>query len=349
MKKIIYILIVASFFSCLKEDRFPYSDKNSILSFTITGQAGSTTINNDSLLITIPFPENSDLSNLTPAGVSINNLARISPDTTQAQDFTQPVIYSVTAENGDVANWMVQVIEQGSNPQLSNSNFDLWYSAGSYQQPGESAGSTIWDTANKPLTIVGSPNTLPVLKSGTDYYASMTTVAAPALVRIAAGTIYTGVFTNGIPSVTDPRSNITFGAAYVGNPLSFSTDYQYIPGDSYEDGDGNPLTGNDSCDVYVLLQLADENDPENVQRVATAWFRSGDTVSDWTTITTDFVYGELPAGYPSYMQPIAPETWAPAGSSVNQITVVYTSSALGDTFTGAIGSVLNADNFVLNY
>jgi hypothetical protein len=349
MKKIIYILIVVSFFSCLKEDRFPYSDKNSILTFTIKGQAGSTTINSDSLLITIPFPESSDLSNLTPAGVSINNLASISPDTTLAQDFTQPVIYSVTAENGNVANWMVRVVEQGSNPQLSNSNFDLWYSAGSYQQPGESASSTIWDTANKALAIVGSTNTVPVLNSGTDYYASMTTIAAPAFVRIAAGTIYTGVFTNGVPSITDPRSNITFGTPYAGNPVSFSTDYQYTPGSSYEDGDGNGLDGNDSCDVYVLLQLVDESDPENVQRVATAWFRSGDTVSDWTTITTDFIYGELPAGSPSYMQVIAPETWAPAGSSANQITVVYTSSALGDTFTGAIGSILNANNFVLNY
>jgi hypothetical protein len=349
MKKIIYILIVASLFSCLKEDRFPYSDKNSILSFTINGQAGSTAINNDSLLITIPFPESSDLSNLTPAGVSINNLATISPDTTLAQDFTQPVIYRVTAENGDVANWVVQVVEQGSNPQLSNSNFDLWYSAGSYQQPGESASSTIWDTANKALAIVGSSNTVPLLNSGTDYYASMTTIEAPALVRIAAATIYTGVFTNGIPSVTDPRSNITFGTPFNGTPISFSTDYQYTPGSSYEDGDGNSLPGNDSCDVYVLLQWADESDPENVQRIATAWFRSGDTVSDWTTITIDFIYGQLPAGSPSYMQPIAPETWAPDGATVNQITVVYTSSALGDSFTGAIGSVLNANNFVLNY
>ena len=49
------------------------------------------------------------------------------------------------------------------------------------------------------------------------------------------------------------------------------------------------------------------------------------------------------------MQPILPEVWAPGGATANQITVVYSSSALGDYFTGAIGSELNADNFVLNY
>ena len=49
------------------------------------------------------------------------------------------------------------------------------------------------------------------------------------------------------------------------------------------------------------------------------------------------------------MQPILPEIWAPEGATANQITVVYSSSALGDCFTGAVGSKLNADNFVLNY
>jgi hypothetical protein len=341
--------MIVALSACLKEDRFPYSSKNAITKFTINGQAGSTTINSDSLLISIPFPQGSDLTDLTPSGVTISNLASISPDTTVAQDFTSPFIYSVTAENGDVADWTVNVFKQGATPQLSNSNFDLWYSAGSYEQPGESANSTIWDTANRALALVGSVNTLPVLNSGTDYYASMTTIAAPALVRIAAATIYTGKFTTGFPSITDPRSNITFGAPFSGSPISFSTDYQYTPGASYEDADGNPLPGNDTCDVYVLLQNIDENDPENVQRVATAWFRSGETVSDWTTITIDFIYGELPAGSPIYMQPIAPEIWAPEGAEVNQITVVYTSSALGDFFTGSIGSELKADNFVLNY
>ena len=349
MKKLIYLLIVATFFSCLKEDRFPYSDKNAILSFGLPGQAGATAIDNDSLLITIPFPSGSDLTSLLPTGVTINNLSTINPDTIYKQDFTLPFTYVVKAENGDEANWLVKVVEQGSNPQLSNSNFDLWYSAGSYQQPGESATSTIWDTANRAMEIAGSANTVPVLNSGDDYYVNMISVAAPALVRMAAATIYTGSFTTGFPSVTDPRSNITFGTPYAGSPVSFSTDYQYTPGASYEDENGNVIPGNDSCDVYVLLQIVDENDPENVQRVATAWYRSGDTVTDWTTITIDFTYGQLPAGSPSFMQPIAPETWAPAGSAANQITVVYSSSSLGDHFTGAIGSELNANNFVLNY
>ncbi len=349
MKKIITLLTLISLFGCVKEDRFPYSDKNAILSFTLPGQASATSIDGDSLMVNISFSEGADVTALTPSGVSISNLASISPDTTLPQDFSDPVTYRVTAENGTSSDWIINVGVQGSEPQLANSDFNLWYSVGNYEQPGESASSTFWDTANKPLAIVNSPNTNKVERSADDFYVNMITIAAPALVRIAAATIYTGVFTDGPPSVTDPRSNITFGTPYAGTPVSFSTEYQYTPGESYEDADGNVIPGNDSCDVYVLLQLVDENDPTNVQRVATAWFRSGETVVDWTTITSDFIYGELPAGSPGYMQPIAPEIWAPAGSIANQITVVYSSSALGDYFTGAIGSELNADNFVLNY
>lgn len=349
MKKIIMLFTLISLLGCVKEDRFPFSDKNAILSFTLPGQSSATVINNDSLLINISFPEGIDVSSLTPSEVTISNLASISPNTTLPQDFTVPVTYKVTAENGTSADWMVNVGVQGSEPQLANSDFNLWYSVGNYEQPGESASSSFWDTANKPLAIINSPNTNKAVRSGDDFYANMITIAAPALVRIAAATIYTGKFTDGVPSITDPRSNITFGTPYTGTPVSFSTEYQYIPGASYEDGDGNVLPGNDSCDIYVLLQFVDENDPTNVQRVATAWFRSGETIVDWTTINSEFIYGELPSGSPEFMQPIAPETWAPSGSTANQITVVYASSALGDSFTGAIGSELNADNFVLNY
>jgi len=334
---------------CLKKDRFPFSDKSAITNFTIAGQTSATTINNDSLSIIIPFPSGADVTDLTPSGVTINNLATISPDTTSAQDFSNPIIYIVTAENGTFSNWKVKVVPQEENQQLQNSDFDTWYTVSNYKQPGPNANTTIWDTANRPLAIINSTNTNPAVRSGDDLYANMVTVAAPALVTIAAGTIYTGSFTTGAPSITDPRSNITFGTPYSGAPVSFSTDYQYKPGDSYEDGDGNALPGNDSCDIYVLLQLVDSSDPPNVQRVATAWYRFGGTEADWTTITIDFTYGELPSGSPEYMQPIAPETWAPAGSSANQITVVYTASALGDSFTGAVGSELNADNLVLNY
>ncbi len=349
MKKILTLIALISLFGCLKEDRFPFSDKNAILSFTLPGQSSATSINNDILSIDISFPSGSDITALVPSGVTISNMSSIVPDTTLAQDFSEPVNYKVTAENGTSVDWIVNVEIQGSKPQLANSDFNSWYSVGSYQQPGESAGSTIWDTANKPLAMFDSENTNPVERSGDDLYVNMVTIPAPALVRIAAATIYTGVFKDGTPSATDPRSNITFGTPYAGEPISFSTEYQYTPGDSYEDSHGNVIEGNDSCDIYVLLQLVDENDPTNVQRVATAWFRSGETVTEWTTISTDFIYGELPAGSPGFMQPIAPEIWAPEGSTANQITVVYTSSALGDFFTGAIGSELNADNFVLNY
>ena len=41
--------------------------------------------------------------------------------------------------------------------------------------------------------------------------------------------------------------------------------------------------------------------------------------------------------------------YAPSNSKPNQISVVFSSSAKGDLFTGAIGSQLDVNNFELNY
>lgn len=334
--------------SCIGEDIFGLSDNKQIKIFEVPGQAGPTTINPSDNTIIVPFAEGADVSALIPSTIQISNLAKIEPGVGEVQDFRETISYFVTAEDGSVAEWQVTAFIAEPTPQLDNSNFDLWFDAGGYSQPGESDNNTVWDTANPGLAIVGQSNTTPQQISGTDLAARLISVRAPLLVRMAAGTLYTGSFTDGFPSITDPRSNITFGTPFAGRPDAFRIDYRYLPGDQYLDGDGNSLSGSDQADLYVLLERR-END--RVERIGTGWLRTPDRVEDWTTIEVPIKYGELTSSDPEFTYAnIQPgESWGDPEGRPTHIIVVFSSSALGDFFTGAIGSELWVNNFELVY
>ena len=334
--------------SCISEDEFGLSPFKEINEFQLPGQAGVTIINRDDLSIEIPISEGIDLSNLRPSVIKISNLARISPSIEEPQDFSEPVIYTVTAEDKTSSLWTVTAIAALPDPQLPNSDFDSWYNVSDYQQPGESASNTVWGTANRAVAIVGDPNTIPEDLGDGDLAARLTSVAAPLLVRMAAATLFTGKFTDGFPSATDPRSNIDFGTPFNGRPEDFRVDYKYLPGPSYEDGNGNPLTGGDQCDIYVLLE---KRDGDNVQRIGTGWFRSDTSVTDFSTLEIDIKYGELTTSDPEfeYANIREGESWGNVQDTPTHITIVFSSSALGDFFTGAIGSELWINNFELIY
>ena len=334
--------------SCINEDTFGLSSFKEIEAFQLPGQVGATTIDKEEFTILIPMSEDADLSNLVPSALQISNLATISPSRMEPQDFTVPVQYTVTAENKSTAIWSINAVPALPNPQLPNSDFDLWYDVNDYQQPGESAESTVWGTANRAVAIAGDANTNPEDLGGGDLAARLTSVAAPLLVRMAAATLFTGKFTEGFPSPTDPRSNIDFGTAFNGRPRAFNVDFRYLPGLSYEDADGNILSGGDQCDIYVLLE---KREGDNVSRIGTGWYRDGTEVMDWSNLEVEIKYGELSPSEPEfeYANIREGETWGDAMETPTHVTVVFSSSALGDFFTGAIGSELWINNFEFIY
>ncbi|MDN5216629.1 PCMD domain-containing protein [Fulvivirgaceae bacterium BMA12] len=345
---IISTLCVIGLGSCIKEDEFGLSSFKEIKVFELPGQAGVTNINKEELSILIPMSEGADLTSLVPTTIQISNLAEISPSKEEPQDFSDTALYTVTAEDGSTAIWSVNAVPALPNPQLPNSDFDLWYNVSDYQQPGESAENTIWGTANRAIAIAGDANTNPEDLGGGDFAARLTSVAAPLLVRMAAATLFTGKFTEGFPNPTDPRSNIDFGTPFNGRPEAFSVDYKYMPGLSYEDADGNALPGGDQCDIYVLLEFRDGG---SVQRIGTGWFRSGAQEVDWINLEVEIKYGELTPSDPEfeYANIREGDSWGDPQATPTHITVVFSSSALGDFFTGAIGSELWINNFGLIY
>jgi hypothetical protein len=81
-----------------------------ILSFTIDDVEGD--INEIAKTVTVTMPEGTDVTLLEPA-IEVSEGATVSPASGEAQDFTTPVTYTVTAQNGTTAAYTVTVSVMG--------------------------------------------------------------------------------------------------------------------------------------------------------------------------------------------------------------------------------------------
>lgn len=107
MKQIIFftILIAVLFSSCEKDTE--YSDQKEITSFTFA-DAISATINKTDGTITAELPFGTNIKALTPS-IIISAGAKVSPASDVATDFTKPVTYTLTAEDGTTKTYVVSV------------------------------------------------------------------------------------------------------------------------------------------------------------------------------------------------------------------------------------------------
>ena len=81
-----------------------------ILKFEVGDVAG--TVDEDTKTVVIDFAAGTDVSHLTPT-ITISTYATIEPESGEAQDFTDPVTYTVTAQNGTTAAYTVTVTVEG--------------------------------------------------------------------------------------------------------------------------------------------------------------------------------------------------------------------------------------------
>ena len=92
------------------------SDK-AILSFSLNGVAG--VINEKAKTITVTVPYGTDVTNLvatyTTTGSSVKVYSILQTDGTSTNDFTNPVPYTVTADNGSTQDYIVTIILDSSS------------------------------------------------------------------------------------------------------------------------------------------------------------------------------------------------------------------------------------------
>ncbi|MFH6604507.1 BspA family leucine-rich repeat surface protein [Maribacter algicola] len=91
---------------------FDASMENDITGFEIPNQVGEAQIDPLEKTITITMPFDTDVTALAPSNISVSAGATVSPEEGIAQDFSQPVSYTVTAEDQSEQQWSVSVMLQ---------------------------------------------------------------------------------------------------------------------------------------------------------------------------------------------------------------------------------------------
>lgn len=348
LSKAISIIIIFFLNSCIKEDHFGKSSEKKILTFALENQVGNTRIDQETQEVNVAVNADADINSLKPLEISISTFAQVNPQTGEAQDFSEPVIYTVIAEDGTTAEYTVTVLQEGSEPQLDNSSFDDWYTTPKgYQEPGLDANS-IWATGNAGTVTLGDANVTPLAINGDNNAVKLVTLDLGGLAglvgqRMGAGSLFTGKFEL---DIANPLNSTKFGISFSARPKQFSVKYAYSPGTPYLDKTGKVLSKTDSCDIYMYLE---NRETDEVKRIATGWFRSGEeSIDQFTTITVDLVYGELGSDVPDYQKP-ANGQYGSTSDKVTHLTVVFSSSYNGALLEGGTNSTLVVDDFELIY
>ena len=118
------MLAVTMFMYACDVEKEPYiqgaEDEKLILSFVVDSVNG--TIDTENKTVRLDFPEGIDVTHLTPT-ITISNYATIEPESGVAQDFTNPVYYTVTAMNGTTAQYMVEAVVHDAENEKSILSF----------------------------------------------------------------------------------------------------------------------------------------------------------------------------------------------------------------------------------
>lgn len=252
---------------------------------------------------------------------------------------------TVIAVNGDEKIWKIRF-----TPPIENSDFELW---GEFPEinggiitinpiPGKGYG---WATANNSYV----KGTLPISYNGGRAAQMSTSVQDLKFIGlgdlIAAGTLYSGYFALNL-QLDNPRSMTFFGIPFITRPTSVSVDAQYIPGpelkQSEKRGDSyvlKTLPGTDKGHIWIeLLHWSGSGALAYHGHTTTGVtvIGRGEYIFEGTSVDKNWRRLDIPIIYNSSLTP-------------THIAIVMTSSKDGDKFKGAPGSILNADNFVINY
>lgn len=322
------------------------------------------TTNESAKTVIFTVRKGTDRSALAPV-FKLTEGATISPDNGSVQDFTGGAVsYTVTSQDGNWHKTYAVRFDEAQDASLyyDFENFIREAGRGRYYIWTDltSNGTQMlnWASGNGGFAIVcGSANAdeypTAVYDKGVDgghavCLTTRDTGEAGAIFRmpIAAGNLFTGSF-NVNNATSKPLKATHFGdnnyCVITKKPLSFTGFYQYSPGQTITDRDGNTVDGTDQGDIYAVLfkntnadgskfYLDGTNVKTSPQIIALA--EAGPinkTSGGWQVFDAQF----------DYRADIDPQTLASGGYS---LAVVFTSSKGGADFVGAVGSQLLIDN-----
>ena len=290
-----------------------------------------------------------ELAALVPT-IKISEKATISPASGVAQDFSSPVIYTVTSEDGIVTTkYTVSV-----SGKVLKFSFDEWVEKGdnriTYMTPipldkldSSNGGADL--LVNLPMAGGGSfEGGFPVLRTDdakegaaaaklvTLYTEGAGLGMAPV---ITSGSLFTGLFDL---NFFDQLSSTKFGILHTSKPLRFKGYYKYTAGEGpfYNGKATETLDQKDKCSIAaILFEIENENDVltghdinSSEKIVAEARLADGSDKAEYTAFDLEFKWKKDYDASKKY-----------------KLAIVCSSSAEGDAFKGAAGSTLIIDEF----
>ena len=302
-----------------------------------------------------------DLTALAPT-FRITDGATISPASGSVHDFSKgPVIYTVTSED---KKWsrsykvsFIPVIRTSKDTLSFNfedyhlDSKDKYYIWCEKHEDGNMYDD--WATGNAGYGLTNGsagPEAYPstVLDEGYEgkgvKLVTCSTGPFGQMVKLplAAGNLFLGTFDMSIALKT-PRLATGFGLPFDKKPKTFTGYYKYTPGEKFQNKDESIVEGKvDEASVYAILYRNHDEDGnpvvlngDNVQTspliVAKAIAANIVPTDKWTQFTVDF----------SYLEDFDLDLLENRGYN---LAVVFSSSADGAFFQGAIGSTLCIDN-----
>lgn len=287
--------------------------------------------------------------------ITISANAKISPASGVVQDFSSPVVYTVTSEDGIVtASYTVSVAAK-----KAVYNFETWVPGVEGQKPEmtfyEVAGG--WSSSNTGAHLLKAMTYADryVVTETEDAHsgklaASIQTIDTRGVnmgfvrvPKVTTGTLFQGKF---ITNMMNTLESTKFGNPYSQKPIMFKGFYKYTPGEVFYRCE-SPATCDvttvdpnttDQCAINAVLYEVNSFDDDteyltgmNVKTsdkiVAVASLTDGTAKADWTSFEIPFTYIKNYDSAKKY-----------------RFAVMCSSSSDGDNFNGAPGSTLIVDD-----
>lgn len=323
-------------------------------------EAEKTVLSTDSV-VTFSVRRDADLTALSLT-LTLTDGATVTPASGSVQDFSHgPVLYTVTSQDGRWQrryhiSFVPTAITVSDTLKIDFENFELEPKNKSYyvwyQPQDDGTLTTDWASGNGGFKLSKSsalPDEYPTITEPN----GMDGAALRLITRdtgslgsrigkpIAAGNFFLGEFDLTV-ALRTPLKATRFGKPFNRRPVKYTGYYKYTPGATFIDKDKKPVAGRTDCgSIYAVfyrnhdaaglpVMLFGDDVQTNPNIVAIAKVADVHPTTEWTPFEVDF----------NYVTGVDEALLAEYGYN---LTVVFSSSADGDLFEGAIGSEMLVD------
>ncbi len=259
--------------------------------------------------------------------------------------------YAVRLVSGDVVG--VEYLFATDTPaQLSGMNFDSWFYGGkngkTWYPYAEGDPAPCWDTANPGISSLIDNTTVPEYEHKVEGEAAAKMVSSMAMIKFAAGNIFTGRFAE----FKDWTATLEWGVPFTSRPYSLKGWYDYRPAIINRDEMGQfpDLVGkSDIMQISVALVAAGEDGDTSPLIVNSNFPGKPDLKTDPRVIAFAQIVSDQDTGGEYQEFELVLDYREGDDRTPIYAVIVASPSYRGDFFTGAVGSTMYVDGFSFTY